>query len=96
MIRFPHRHGRACQRLHDRAVVVAHEQGEGLRVQVVAHEHGGVVTPLRVGRGLTAPERRLVDHVVVNERRRVQKLDAAGEADGARAPVAGQTRGEQQ
>src|SRR5438552_5551857 len=91
-----HRDGRACQRLHDRAVVVAHEQGEGLRVQMVAHEHGGVVTPLRVGRGLAAPQRRLVDHVVVNERRRVQELDAAGEADGARAAVAGQTRGQQQ
>ena len=63
---------------------------------MVAHEHGGVVTPLRVGRGLAAPQRRLVDHVVVNERRRVQELDAAGEADGARAAVAGQTRGQQQ
>ena len=61
---------------------------ERLRVEVVAHEDGGVVAPLRVRRRPPAPERRLVDDVVVDERRRVEELDDAGEAHAPRRRVA--------
>ena len=63
---------------------------------MIADQDGRVVTPLRVRRGPPAPERRLVDDVVVDERRGVEHLDDAGQADASRTGVAGQARRQQE
>src|SRR5438093_3014663 len=94
--RLGHRDRRARKGLHHGAIVVPHEHRERLRVQVVTDEDGGVVAPLRVRRRPAAPQRRLVDDIVVNERRRVKQLDDAREAHAPRAAVAGQARAQQQ
>src|SRR5918996_4411182 len=91
-----HRDRGARQRLHHAAIVVAHEHGERFRIQVVADQHGGVVAPLRVGRGAAAAQRRGVDHVVVDEGGGVEQLDNAGQPDGAGATVVGQPRRQQE
>ena len=46
---------------------------------MIAHQDRGVLAPARVGRRPAAPERRLVDHVVVDEGRGVQQLDHAAQ-----------------
>src|SRR5438093_3649623 len=94
--RLGHRDRRARQGLHHGAIVVPHEHRERLRVQVVTDEDGGVVAPLRVRRRPSAAQRRLVDDIGVNERRRVKQLDDAREAHAPRAAVAGQARAQQQ
>ena len=63
---------------------------------MVADQHRGVVAPLRVRRGLATAQRRLVHDVVVDQRRRVEQLHAAGQADGPRAAIPRQTRGQQE
>src|SRR2546427_1693314 len=93
--RLGHGDRRARERLHHGPVVVPHQHRERLRVEVVADEHGRVVTPLRVGRRPTAPQRRLVDDVVVDERRGVEQLNDAAEAYAARPVVPGQARRQQ-
>src|SRR5438445_3789831 len=93
---FRHRHRGPRERLHHRAVVVAHEHRERLRVEVVADQERGVVAPLGVRRRPAAPERRLVDDVVVDEGRGVEQLDHAPEPHAPRTVIAGQARGEQQ
>ncbi len=64
-----HRDCRARQGLHHGAIVVSHEHRERLGIQVVAHQDGCIVTPLGVRRRPAASKRRLVDDVIVNERR---------------------------
>ena len=46
---------------------------------MVADQDRGVDAPPGVGRGPASPERRLVDHVVVDQSRGVQELDDAAE-----------------
>ena len=64
--------------------------------EVVAHEDGGVVAPLRVGRRPSATERRLVDDVVVDERRRVKSSTAQPGDTRALAARAGGRASEEQ
>ena len=78
------------------AVVVAHEHGERLGVEVVPHQDRRVVTPLGVGGRPSPAERGPIDHVIVDERGGVEQLDHAGQAHGARAPGPGQTRASEQ
>ncbi len=54
---------------------------------MVAHQHRGVLPEAGVGRRPASTERRLVDHVVVNQRRRVQELHDAPEAHRAAVGV---------
>jgi hypothetical protein len=93
---FRHRHGRARERLHHRAVVVAHEHRKRLRVEMIADQDRGVVAPLRVGRRPPAPERRLIHDVVVDQGRGVEHLDHAGQPHAPGAAIAGQARRQQQ
>jgi hypothetical protein len=58
--------------------------------QVVAQDHRGLVAPQRVD-GLPAPaDLRVVEHVVVDERRHVDHLDDGPEADVLVGPERGQ------
>ena len=71
---------------HDQRAVL-HHQLEGAGEQEVADQHRGLVAEHRVGRGQPAPQQALVHHVVVQQRRGVDELDAGGEL--ARAALAG-------
>ena len=71
--------------LRDRAV--ARELGEGAREQQVAGRGRRVAAGRRVDGAAPAPQRRVVEDVVVDERRRVDQLDGGGgarELDAAR------------
>jgi hypothetical protein len=48
---------------------------EGPRVQEVAHQHAGGIAEDGIGRGAAATQRRLVDHVVVQQGGGVDELD---------------------
>src|SRR5499426_7113 len=91
-----HRDRGPRERLHHGAVVVPHEHRERLRVQMIADQHRRVVTPLRVRRWPPAAERSLVDDVVVDEGRRVEHLDHAGQPHAPRALVACQACGQEE
>ena len=95
-LRFGHRDGRARERFHDRAIVVADEEIEGLGIEVVADEHRRIIAPSRVGGRPPAPERRLIDDVVVDERRRVQELHDARQPHRPLAARAGEARRQEQ
>ena len=58
---------------------VLHHQLEGAGEQEVADQHRGLVAPHRVGGGLAAAQRAVIDHVVVQQRGGVDELDAGGE-----------------
>ena len=53
----------------------------------VADQHGRLVAPQHPRRRRAAPHVALVDHVVVQERRRVHEFDRRGELDVARSGV---------
>ena len=74
-----HRHHRRGEGVHHPEVAVPHQERHAARVEVVADQDRGVDAPPGVGRGPAAPERRLVDHVVVDQGRGVQELDDAAE-----------------
>ena len=59
-------------------VAVVEREQEPARQEVVAQEHAHLVLPQRVHRRHAAPRVGLVDHVVVDERRRVEELDERG------------------
>ena len=61
---------------------------EGLAEQEIADQHARLVAPHHARRRLAAAEVALVDHVVVEERRRVHEFDARRELDVAFALVA--------
>ena len=61
--------------------VVRERQRHRLDVEVVAEEHGDVVAPPRVHREPAAAQVRVVDDVVVDERRGVDELDDGGVED---------------
>ena len=65
---------------------------EGLAEQEIADQHARLVAPHHARRELAAPHVALVDHVVVEQRRRVHELDAGGELDMAVAVVAATAR----
>jgi hypothetical protein len=54
---------------------------ERARVDEVTHEHAGLVAEYVVGRGAATALLRAVDHVVVQQRRRVHELDEARRFD---------------
>ena len=74
--------------------------GEGQRhrldVEEVAQQDRDVVAPLRVGRQTSPSHFRIVDDVVVDERRRVDELDHGRMENRALAGVAAQPGGHQQ
>ena len=61
--------------LQDREVSLVERDAHGFRVEVVAEENGEVVSPAGVDRFAASPQTRLVDDVVVNERRGVDEFD---------------------
>ena len=67
-----------------------------LGVDPVPQEHRQVVPPEVVERALPAAQRRVIDDVVVDQRRRVDELDHRGVGDLLLAVVAEQAGGEQQ
>ena len=67
---------------------VGHHQLEGAREQEVAHQDGSLVAEHGVGAGEAPAKQAFVDHVVVQQRRRVDELDAGGQVDVAVALVA--------
>ena len=60
-------------------VADADQHLEGAAIDEVAHQHAGRVAPVGIGGGAPAPQRRDVDHVVVQQRGRVQELDDRGQ-----------------
>ena len=76
--------------------VVRQRHRHRLDVEVVAEQHGDVVAPPRVHRQAAAPQIRVVDDVVVDERRGVDELDDRRVEHRAIAGVAGQARRHQQ
>ena len=91
-LRLGHGDGRAGEGFHDPAIVVPDEELEGLGVEMVADEDRRVVSPARVGRRPSAPQRRLIDDVVVDERRRVEQLDHGRQPHRPLAPRAREPR----
>ena len=83
------------QGIHHGEVPVPHEERHAARVEVVAHQHGGVHPEPGVGGRPAPPERSLVDHVVVNQGRRVEELDDAPEPHRAGARAGPERRAEQ-
>ena len=79
---------------HVERAVLDH-QLEGAGEQEVAHQHRGLVAEHRIGAGRAAAQQALVHHVVVQQGRGVDELDAGGEADVARTAgrIAAQARG---
>ena len=72
---------------------VAHHQLEGAAEQEIAHQHGGLVAPQGIGRRPTAPQRAVVHHVVVQQRRGVDELHRRRQIDMAPALIAHHARG---
>ena len=78
--------GQRDQQLQHSEVAFLQRGRERLHVEPVAGQHALGIAPCGVGRGPAAPRLRLVDDVVVHQRRGVQHLDDRTEAD---ARVAG-------
>ena len=72
---FDHLQRDVAQHANDIQGVVREGEGHRLDVQVVAQQHGDVVTPPGVNREASAPQFGLVDDVVVNQRGGVDELD---------------------
>ena len=69
-------------------VAFAQRHLKRLHVEPIAGQHAGLVSEALVGRGLAAAHGRLVDDVVVHQRRRVNDLGHRREAHGRLALVA--------
>ena len=76
---------------HLQRAVLDH-QLEGAGEQEVADQHARLVAEQRIGAGLAPPQRALVDHVIVQQRRRVDELHAGGERHVALAAIAAEPR----
>ena len=72
--------GRFGQHLHHAHVSDLDHHLEGARIDEIAHEHGGGIAEQCVGGRATAAQRRLIDDVVVQERRRMNEFDDGGKA----------------
>ena len=93
---FDHAQRDVAQQPHHVERVLRERHRHRLDVEEVAGENRDVVPPARVHRHLAAPQLRVVDDVVVDERRRVDEFDDGGVEDGARTGVPAETRGHQQ
>ena len=69
--------------LDDSRIAVPGQHKDRPRNEKVAHENAGVASPLGVNRFVAAPDRRFVNHVVVEQGCSVDVLDHARVADGA-------------
>src|SRR5579864_1407030 len=63
------------QGVENAEVSLLHSDLEGLHVKPVAGQHALRISPLRIGGGTAAASLRLIDNVVVNQRRGVNDLD---------------------
>ena len=91
-----HSQGDLAQQPYDLDRVVGERHTHRLDVEVVAQQHRDVVAPPAV-HGETAPsEIRVVDDVVVHQRRRVDELDDRRVGHGALTLIAGESRRHQQ
>ena len=70
--------------------------GDGLNIQKVSEQHRDVGAPARMDRVLTAPERRVVDDVVMDQAGGVDDLDERRPEDMVLAFIAAQLRAEHQ
>ena len=93
---FGDRVGGVGQHLHHPHVVRADHHLERARVKEVAHQDRRGVAESRVGRVAAAPQLRLVDDVVVQQRRGVDKLDHRGELEVGLAAISGGAGAQQQ
>ena len=84
-----HGGGRGEDVEHPKRPVLDHEL-EGPAEQEVPHEDAGLVAPYGVGGGVAAAQAAVVDHVVMQERRGVDELDAGREPHVAGAGVPAQ------
>ena len=91
-----HVQGDVAQGADDFELVVRQRHRHRLDVQIVAEQHGDVVAPPRVHGQPPAAEVRVVDDVVVDERRGVDELDDGGVEDRPIAGVTDEARGHQQ
>jgi polyisoprenoid-binding protein YceI len=71
-------------------------QGKGLGKEEIADENGRLVAPEGIGGGETAAEIGIVDNIIVEQGRRVNEFDHAGQGDMAVAPVPAQPGSKQQ
>ena len=76
------------QHVENAEIALLHGDLEGLHVEPVAGQHAFRVAPLRVGGGTPAANLRLVNDVVVNQRRGVDDLNHGRQLDRARAFIA--------
>ena len=90
----PQRH--VTEQADDREIVLRERQRHRLQIQEVAEQHRDVIAPARVHGFAPAPQLRLVDDVVVNQRGRVNELEDGGVEHRALARVAGHASGHQQ
>src|SRR5215831_13941952 len=84
------------QNVEDAEVALFERHLERLHVEPVAREHAAVIAPAGVGRRPAAAGVGAVDHVIVDQRRAVQKLDHRRKMDGALPIGAGITVGKEQ
>jgi len=94
----PHRHlvGHAGEDAQRFEIVETDQLDDRAGVQVVAHDHGGLVREQGVDRRHPAPQGRVVDRVVVHQRGQVDQLDRGGQRHRAGVPPAGRLVAEQQ
>ena len=91
-----HAQGHIGQEAQDAQIVLSEGHGHRLRVEEVADEHRCLVAPARVRTLPAAAGGRLVDDVVVKERRGVDVFDHRAEPDHAVARVREKARGEKE
>jgi hypothetical protein len=91
-----HPQGDVTQEADDVQFIVRQREGHRLDVQVVAEQDRDVVPPPGVDGEPPAPERGIVDDVVVDEGRRVNELDHRGVQHGTIAGVPAQSRRHQE
>ena len=82
----PHGHlvGDARQHAQRLVVVQADQLDDRPRIEIVPHDYRDLMGEQRVDRGQPASQYRVIDGVVVHERREVDQLDDGGERHRAR------------
>ncbi len=79
---------------YHRGIAGGRGQRQRPRQQVISRQYGRGCIPHLVGHRLTAPQIRAVDHIVVQQGRRVQVFKNDRVADGIRVGVSAQPRGQ--
>jgi hypothetical protein len=92
---FGHDIGRGGHELDDGQIVIIGHELEGLGVEKVADQDARCIAPDVVGRDLPAPGFGLVDHVVVQKRRRVDEFDYSRQGVTFLPPVTAQIGADQ-